>query len=95
MLNTQMEIKTADDFESQLKKIVAASINDSLNQYFDGSNQQEHKEWLSLGETADYLGISRNTLRKFIMDGLKITMVDKVTRVKRSDADNYMLQHQI
>ena len=90
-----MEIKTADDFESQLKKIVAASISNSLNQYFDGSNQHEHKEWLSLGETASYLGVSRNTLHKFILDGLKITMIDKTTRVKRSDADHYMLQHQI
>lgn len=50
---------------------------------------------MSLGETAHYLGVSRNTLHKFIMDGLKVTMIDKTTRIKRSDADSYMLQHQI
>lgn len=90
-----MEIKTDGDFEHQLKQIVASCINNSLNQYFDGDSRHEQKEWMSLGEAADYLGISRNTLHKFILDGLKITMVDKVTRVKRTDADNYMLQHQI
>lgn len=89
------KINTADGFELQLKQMIAASINYSINQYFDGSNKNEQKEWMSLGETADYLGVSRNTLHKFILDGLPVTMIDKTTRIKRSDADNYMLQHQI
>jgi excisionase family DNA binding protein len=89
------EINTADDFENQLKQMIAASVNASINQYFDGNSKNEQKEWMSLGETADYLGVSRNTLHKFILDGMPVTMIDKTTRVKRSDADHYMLQHQI
>lgn len=82
-------------FESQLKQMVASCISSSLNQYFDGDSKRGHKEWMSLGETASYLGVSRNTLHKFVLDGLKVTMIDKTTRIKRTDADNYMLQHQI
>ncbi|MCI2172370.1 helix-turn-helix domain-containing protein [Schleiferilactobacillus perolens] len=88
----KMNVDFDEDFEKELQREIADAVEKAMNCY---APPHEQKEWMSLGEAASYLNVSRNTLHKFILDGLKITMIDKTTRVKRSDADHYMLQHQI
>lgn len=50
------------------------------------------KEWLSLNEAAEYIGVAPNTLKKLRMQGLPICEIDgtSVKRVSRTAIDQFM-----
>lgn len=96
MNNVGLTFKVDDEFDTAFRTYIGGVVRDAINQATadDNSIDPEHT-WMSLGETAKYLHVSRNTLRNFIFDGLKVTMIEKVSRIKRSDADSYMAHHQL
>lgn len=58
---------------------------------------QEHKlvtkEWFSLKEAAEYIGVSNNTLAKYREMGLKVFVVEGVSRVSRKEIDRFLETH--
>lgn len=50
------------------------------------------KEWLSLNEAAEYIGVAPNTIKKMRMQGLPICEIDgtSVKRVSRTAIDEFM-----
>lgn len=58
---------------------------------------QEHKlvtkEWFSLKEAAEYIGVSNNTLAKYREMGLKVFVVEGVSRVSRKEIDRFLEVH--
>lgn len=91
-----LTFKVDDDFDNAFRAYIASVVRDAISKATanDDGVDPEHT-WMSLGETAKYLHVSRNTLRNFIYDGLPVTMIEKVSRIKRADADSYMAQHQL
>ena len=53
------------------------------------------KEYLTIGETMDYMQVSRNTLNKWLLDGLCIYRIDNKQYIKKSDLHSFIDQHQI
>ena len=53
------------------------------------------KEWLSLNEAADYLGVAPNTLKKLRLQGLPICEIEgtSVKRVSRTAIDQFMKKY--
>lgn len=51
--------------------------------------------YMNLGETCKYLQVSRNTLKKFVAAGLKVSIVGGTKRIRREDADQFMIAHSI
>lgn len=55
---------------------------------------QEHKlvtkEWFSLKEAAQYIGVSTNTLTKYREMGLKVFVIEGVSRVSRKEIDRFL-----
>lgn len=48
------------------------------------------KEWFSLKEAAQYIGVSTNTLTKYREMGLKVFVVEGVSRVSRKEIDRFL-----
>lgn len=51
------------------------------------------KEWFSLKEAAEYIGVSPNTLAKYREMGLKVFVVEGVSRVSRKEIDRFLETH--
>ena len=45
---------------------------------------------MSLKEGANYAGVSYNTFMKFRIEGLKISEIDGVKRVSKTEIDNFL-----
>ena len=53
------------------------------------------KEYLTVQETMKYMEISRNTLNKWLLEGLNIYRIDNKQYIKKSDLHNFIDQHQV
>ncbi|KRK39953.1 helix-turn-helix domain-containing protein [Loigolactobacillus bifermentans] len=82
-----------DDMLVQIKTAMTAAANDAFKQA--ATNQQLPEKWLDLGQACQYAGVARNTLNKFIDDGLKITIIGNVKRISKPDIDSYLEAHSI
>lgn len=56
-------------------------------------NRFNSKEYLTLGETAAYLSISRGSLGNLIKDGLPVIKIGNIQKVKKSDLEKYLDQY--
>lgn len=70
--------------ESQLIKIIEKSF---------AQLSSEYKEWLSLKEGASYAGVSYNTFIKFRTMGLRVSEIDGVKRVSKTEVNRFMEEH--
>lgn len=50
----------------------------------------DFKEWMSMSEAANYVGVSHNTFTKFRLMGLKICEIDGIKRVSRREIDRFL-----
>lgn len=53
------------------------------------------KEYLTLNEVMEYMQVSRNTLSKWLLNGLNIYRIDNKQYIKKSDLHNFIDSHQI
>lgn len=51
------------------------------------------KEWMSLKEGAEYADVSPNIFRKFRNMGLKISEIDGVKKVSKTEIDIFLKDH--
>lgn len=55
------------------------------------AKELKQKEWLSLGEACEYIGISRNTLTShFLERGLPVSKIQQVKRISKTDIDIFL-----
>lgn len=89
----KFELFTDDKLESALLDKIGTVVKNVMLEYMPRDKVQ--KAYLNQTECATYLGVSAATLHKFILKGLKTTMIDGVTRIKITDADEFMKEHQV
>lgn len=70
-----------------LKSIMEAAINEVVGELKVGP-----KEWFSLNEAAEYIGVAPNTLKKLCAYGLPVCEIEgtSVKRVSRKAIDQFM-----
>lgn len=69
--------------ESHLKNWVIDAIKEC----------QDHtaiKQWMSIKEACEYIGVSYNTFSKYREMGLKVCEIDGIKRVSRVEIDNFL-----
>ncbi|GIP68490.1 helix-turn-helix domain-containing protein [Lactiplantibacillus pentosus] len=53
-------------------------------------------KYMNLGEACQYLNVkSRNTLNKYIKQGLPVIIINGTRRIDKADADKFMEAHKI
>lgn len=81
------------DLEKQLKNYMLATLSDAIKEFKEQHLTTKTKEWMSLKEAADYIGVSYNTLIKFRVMGLKVCEIDGVKRVSKTAVDSFLSEH--
>lgn|GEM_PF-1114967 len=79
----KLEETTIKGFEEIILQIAQRTLQDIQ------SNNNIHP-YLNKKQAAEYLGISFNTLKKFIDDGLPVVEVSKVQMIRKIDIDAFM-----
>ncbi len=87
------DIVLTEDFRKELRKQVHQEVEQAFKEKV--RNPSADTEYLKLGQAAAYANISRNTLAKWIRNGLKVTVVNGTKRIRREDADKFMMAHKI
>lgn len=82
-----IQIPEIPGLESQLKEMVFQATHEALEQY---KKSLVSKDWFSLREAQEYIGVSNVTFSKFRTMGLKIMEVDSVKRVSKKELDRFM-----
>ncbi|MGA4517222.1 helix-turn-helix domain-containing protein [Solibacillus silvestris] len=83
----KIEFEMPQGLEEQLRKIVLATVKDAFQTF---AGQATAKDWMSLTEAAEYVGVSFNTFKKYRELGLKVCEIDGIKRVSKTEIDNFL-----
>ena len=70
---------------TDLKSIMEVAMKEVFREY-----KLTTKEWFSLKEAAEYIGVSVNTLSKYRKMGLKVFVNEGVSRISRKEIDRFL-----
>lgn len=87
-----VKVNLGEDYEQSLKKTMYEIATDAFKQV---GQQASFPEWMNLTTAKDYIGVSNNTFTKYTKMGLPVTVIDGVTRVKKTEINKFMKQHSI
>ncbi|MCP1144869.1 helix-turn-helix domain-containing protein [Lysinibacillus endophyticus] len=73
--------------EEQLKSIVIEATEQAIQEYYE---RLVAKEWMSITEATKYLGVSHNTLRKYLSSEIPVCVLDGIKRVNKHDIDAFL-----
>lgn len=75
------------------------AIQDAVNQAIveatndSGFNSKKQKMYMNKKEACEYIGISFNTLKKFIDEGLRVVEVAGIEMIRKVDIDDFFENH--
>ncbi|WP_164883158.1 helix-turn-helix domain-containing protein [Lacticaseibacillus paracasei] len=84
---TRAEIILPDDFDTILDHKIRLAVVEAVSRMKTGADKPERYK---LGEAAQAANISRNTLSKWIREGLPVSIVGSTKRIKRVDLEKFM-----
>lgn len=89
--NLSEHMKSTDDRDSPADKVEKAmDIREA------GLGSEVQSEYMNLKESAKYIGVSFNTLKKLIREeGLSVIMVGGLKRMSKKDIDAFMDVHKV
>lgn len=76
-----------EQVRNKLEKIFVDILEDVVDDVIDGSRS---KQYFNKKEAAHYIGVSFNTLQKFIANGLPVVMIDGMQIIRKVDIDNFL-----
>lgn len=88
----KMEFELPQTMADQLHQLMFDSARQAFN---EAAEVQNMPEYMTKQQAAKYLHVSGQTLSEFIRLGLHITIVNKVQRISRASADEFMKEHQL
>ena len=90
-MQAQATFTLAPEFDDQLNAKVWEALTHAADTW---AKRADYPTWMDKGTAAKYLGVSRGTLEMFIKSGLKFTQICQTVRLKKSDIDDFMKDHQ-
>lgn len=77
-----------ENHKNELKSIIQEIVFEILSSK-ESNNFKEH--WMNLGSAANYIGVSRNTFKKYIVQGeIKLYTIDGIKRIAQSELDIFI-----
>ncbi|MBL1229340.1 helix-turn-helix domain-containing protein [Enterococcus sp. BWB1-3] len=82
----------SDQVEGQVKEIIGTELKSAI----EGFVFCVYPEYMTYKQASEYLGISIGTLRKYVSQyGLPVIKIENVTRLKKSDIDEFMEMNRV
>lgn len=82
--------------EEELTKIQGVMLESARTAFKQAGEQQSFGSYLSLGEAAQYVGISRASLNKLIGEGLSVIQVTgSIQRISKKTLDQFLKSKEI
>ncbi|WP_086351160.1 helix-turn-helix domain-containing protein [Candidatus Enterococcus clewellii] len=84
---------TIDDLEldDSVFNEINSRIEKGVSYAFEAHEKRKNSaRYMTKKEAAAYCGVSFNTLQRFISLGLKVIMIDGMTRIDKNDCDEFM-----
>ncbi|KGR82771.1 hypothetical protein CD32_18175 [Lysinibacillus odysseyi 34hs-1 = NBRC 100172] len=78
--------------QSTTQAIVLNTFTELLEEIVN-NKKDKPKEWMSIEEARNYIGVSHNTFNKFRIMGLKVAEIDGIKRVSKSEIDRFLTEH--
>ncbi|MCG0633142.1 hypothetical protein CJP45_02720 [Lactobacillus plantarum] len=75
-----------------IKQELTRLITDVLKQI---AQREALPYWMKKQEAQIYMNVSDKTLDKFIVDGLKVSIIDGTQRISKKSADEYYEDHEL
>ncbi|RDF99925.1 hypothetical protein DQM19_10380 [Lactiplantibacillus plantarum] len=90
----------SDDISLNLPSKVLEPVKQELIQIIKSVfKSMMHREalpyWMKKQEAQIYMNVSDKTLDKFIVDGLKVSIIDGTQRISKKSADEYYEDHEL
>lgn len=83
----RIELDMPQGLEEQLKAVVLAATKKAIEQ---SQKQLAAKEWMSIQEACEYIGVSFNTFSKFRAMKLPVAEIDGIKRVSKKAIDSFL-----
>ncbi|MBQ5152545.1 helix-turn-helix domain-containing protein [Macrococcoides caseolyticum] len=88
MNNIQIPLTLGKETVETLQKVIGGLLIEATKNL--DSNGNPFKNYMNKKEAAEYIGISYQTLKKFIGEGLPIVEVSGVQMIRKIDIDEFM-----
>ncbi|TDM17086.1 helix-turn-helix domain-containing protein [Macrococcoides caseolyticum] len=88
MNNIQIPLTLGKETVETLQKVIGGLLIDATKNL--DSNGNSFKNYMNKKEAAEYIGISYQTLKKFIGEGLPVVEVSGVQMIRKIDIDEFM-----
>lgn len=86
---TKVTIELPTEFINELAEAVTTAVTSAVTAKVKA--QKPNDGYMSLIQATKYLSVSRATLNRWILEqGLHVSIIKGVKRIKRSDADKFM-----
>lgn len=96
VINLELKIDQLELSESASDLFVQKVVFEIKPVLENVAKQLKQKEWLSLGEACEYIGVSRSTLNThFIERGLQVSKIQQVKRISKKDIDDFLNNNKI
>ena len=90
MRNMEIELDMPQGLGEQLKTLILNMTKEAFELH---KEKMRHPEWMDLKEGAKYANVSVATFGKFRTEGLKISEVDGIKRVSKSEIDRFLKEN--
>lgn len=86
-MNNIIPLKISEETIKAIEKVLNDVVINSANNILNNTNKNQY---MNKKEAAQYLGVSFNTLKKFIQNGLPVVNVSGVNMIRKIDIDEFM-----
>lgn len=86
----KIEFDAISTLEEQIETVVLITTEKAIEKYY---KKNSAKEWMSIKEACEYIGISFNSFGKLRNLGLKVSEINAIKRVSKKEIDLFLEKH--
>ncbi|MDT3391996.1 MAG: helix-turn-helix domain-containing protein [Bacillota bacterium] len=86
----KVQMLVPDDLKTQMEQMMYQAAAESFKK---AAEVNSLPDWLKLKEAAKYANISNATLHNFINAGLKVCIIDGISRISKTEIDRFYKEH--
>lgn len=83
----KLEFDVIPSLEKQIETVVLHTTEKAIQKYYE---KNAAKEWMSIKEACEYIGVSFNSFTKLRKLGLRVCEIDGIKRVSKMEINKFL-----